>query len=219
MKKVKFMNIKTNLKDLIKDAYFEQYAGIADDRSEISNKKPLCYFTKHQWVVIMLSIYSNFIITKGFDSEFAGYVITSLALFVGLLFNFIMTIYNRFNSINFNIYKKCINEELYPIGVRLKNYFKKTTTLSLYAILLSVLCILLMSATLLFNPLSREIDICEFICNIKQTTICTSIKTILIFMYRSITVYFLLDFILITLYIVSSFYDFLTSEYNQIKLS
>lgn len=216
------MKIKKNLCGLIKEAYFYQYAGIADPKDNIqrNQNKPIAFFSKTQWVLICISIGVNFILPKGFSSSFSGYVISGFSLFVGIFFTFILMLFDKFQAIDFTQYKKSVNAEKHPLGVRLKNYFKKITVLSLYTIILSIICILLLSITLLFEPItSKDISIIHFFQHIQTKTVCVAFQTIVILSYRTISFYFLLDFVLITIYLIASFYDFIISEYNKIKLS
>lgn len=214
------MNIKTNIKDLIVDAYYHQYADIADNKENIEKKKPRYFFSKIQWLFICLSIGVLFILPKGFSSDFAGYAISGLSLFVGLFFTYVLMLFDKINSVDFSKYHKSINADRYPIGVRLKNYFKKITILSHYAILLSIICIILLSLTLLFDDfLGTDVDIVKIVKEIRMQTTCEILKVTILLSYRSLIAYFLFDFMLITIYLVSSSYDHIISELNKIKLS
>lgn len=208
-----------NLKDLIKDAYLYQYADIADTKEQIEEKKPMAFFTKIQWIVISFAILVNILVVSGYNTDFCGCVISGLSLFVGIFFAFIVALYDKFNAIDFSQYHISVSEDKCNKGVRLKNYFKKTTVLSLYLILLSIVCILLLSCTLLFDTfLNRNVNPLEIIMDIRINSVWCSVKALGIFIYRSVVFYFLSDFVLITIYLTSSIYDFIISEYNKVKL-
>ncbi len=210
------MNIRQNLCDLIKEAFFYQYAGIADTKEKLEKKKPRLFFSKIQWLFILFSIGLNLFFTNGFSEDFTGYIISGLSLFVGLFFTFVIMIFDKFQCIDFSKYHYSFNKDNYPIGVRLKNYFKKVTVLSLYVIIISILLIILLSLTLLFTDwLSLSTNLINFFSDIKQGEV---FHKIIVLVYRIIVFYFLFDFILITLYLVSSIYDFIISEYNKVKL-
>jgi hypothetical protein len=213
------MNFKKNLIDLISDAHFYQYAGINDTKKNCVKKRPLLFFTRIQWLLIIIAILVSIFIKKGFSDEFAGYIISGLSLFVGLFFTFLITLYDKFKSIDFSQYHKSVNENNNKIGIKLKNFFTKISVLTLYSVLISIISILLLSVTLLFSEINYTIDFCYFLQAIKQKEIYDILKTIFVFSYRVVTLYFLLDFLLITIYINSSFYDFIISEYNKVKLS
>jgi hypothetical protein len=212
-------SIKINLFDLIKDAHLWEYKDIGDTEEETKKKKPKLFFTKIQCFFVLVSIVSIFFTAKGFSADFAGYIISGLSLFVGVLFSFILTLFDKFKNIDFSEYKKEKNEEKYIIGVKLKRFFKKTTILTLYSAILSIICIILLAITLIVPKLNIEISYCFLIENIKNIPLYTLIKIFSITLYRCCLVYFLLDFILITVYIISSFYDYIISEINKIKLS
>lgn len=207
------------LKDLIKDAHKYQYADIADTEEQIEEKKPKAYFTKTQWIILVLAVAANIVLREGYNTDFCGYVISGLSLFVGIFFTFIIALYDKFNDIDFSQFHITVSEDKCNIGIRLKNYFKKTTILSLYLILLSIICILLLSCTLLFDSFfNQNINPLEIFDPFQVNSICCFVQAIAIFIYRSIVFYFLIDFVLITIYLISAIYDYIISEYNKVKL-
>lgn len=213
-----FKKIK-NLKDLIKDAQQYQYADIADTEEQIKEKKPKAYFTTTQWIILVFAVLVNFVLREGYHTDFCGYVISGLSLFVGIFFTFIIALYDKFNNVDFSKYHYSNNIENYPLGIRLKNYYKKTTVLSIYLILLSIVCILLLSCTLLFeSTLNQHFELISVFTNIGHETLPNTLKAIGIVAYRSLCFYFLIDFVLITVYLLSSIYDYIISEYNKVKL-
>ena len=159
---------------------------------------------------------------NGFGKDFAGYVVSALSLFAGLFFSFILMLIDKFQKIDFSPYKKDVNAQLMPIGVRLKNYYKKATTLSFYIIVLALLCILLLSASLLSIPFHEICQLVEKIISASYIDVWKTIWEISSFIvksiYRGVSIYFLLDFLWITLYLLSSFFDYVGSEYDEVKL-
>ena len=208
-----------NLKNLIEDAHKYQYADIADTKEQIKEKKPKGYFTKTQWIILVLSVAANIVLQEGYNTDFCGSVISGLSLFVGIFFTFIIALYGKFNDIDFSQFHINVSEDKRTIGIRLKNYFKKTTVLSLYLILLSIICILLLSCTLLFDSFfNQNINPLEIFKTFQVNSICCFVQAIVIFIYRSVVFYFLIDFVLMTVYLTSSIYDYIISEYNKVKL-
>lgn len=209
------MNFRENLIDLIKKSHEYEYKEIAASRERNTELKPKFFFTKIQWVILFFSLIISVAIKGSIPSEFSGYIISGLALFVGVLFTFLITIYDKFNSIDFKQYHYNTSKEQYPIGTRLINYFKKITVLSLYATVISVFCILLLSINLLFS-----LDIVNVVMakSISEIDLFFTFKVAIVLLYKWMMFYFLLDFILIVVYIISSFYDFMISEYNSVRL-
>ena len=216
------MSFREALKSLVSDAHLFQYAEVNSTTSNIEKNKPRYYFTKIQWGILMISVVVSITTVDGFGRDFAGYVVSALSLFAGLFFSFILMLIDKFQKIDFSPYKKDVNAQLMPIGVRLKNYYKKATTLSFYIIVLALLCILLLSASLLSIPFH---EICQFVEKIISASYIDVWKTIweissfiVKSIYRGVSIYFLLDFLWITLYLLSSFFDYVGSEYDEVKL-
>ncbi len=216
------MSFREALKSLVSDAHLFQYVEVNSTTSNIEKNKPRYYFTKIQWWILMISVVVSITTVDGFGKDFAGYVVSALSLFAGLFFSFILMLIDKFQKIDFSPYKKDVNAQLMPIGVRLKNYYKKATTLSFYIIVLALLCILLLSASLLSIPFH---EICQFVEKIISASYIDVWKTIweissfiVKSIYRGVSIYFLLDFLWITLYLLSSFFDYVGSEYDKVKL-
>ena len=216
------MSFRESLKSLVSDAHLFQYAEVNSTTSNIEKNKPRYYFTKIQWGILMISVVVSITTVNGFGKDFAGYVVSALSLFAGLFFSFILMLIDKFQKIDFSPYKKDVNAQLMPIGVRLKNYYKKATTLSFYIIVLALLCILLLSASLLSIPFHEICQLVEKIISASYIDVWKTIWEISSFIvksiYRGVSIYFLLDFLWITLYLLSSFFDYVGSEYDEVKL-
>lgn len=216
------MSFREALKSLVSDAHLFQYVEINSTTSNIEKNKPRYYFTKIQWGILMISVVVSITTVDGFGKDFAGYVVSALSLFAGLFFSFILMLIDKFQKIDFSPYKKDVNAQLMPIGVRLKNYYKKATTLSFYIIVLALLCILLLSASLLSIPFHEIYQFVEKIISASYIDVWKTIWEISSFIvksiYRGVSIYFLLDFLWITLYLLSSFFDYVGSEYDKVKL-
>lgn len=207
------MNFNRLLLGLIKEAHKYQYAGIADTKDEVERKRPRLFFTKQQWILIAFSSLVAYFMQGGFNDAFAGYVVSGLSLFAGLFFSFVLMMFDDFRGIDFERFRE--NARMKLIGIRLKNYYKKSTALSFYIILLSLLCILLLSVSLF----DMKINLGEVPSDFPVVTQAfVVLKKVVGFLYRATTIYFLLDFLWITLYLIASFYDYVESEYDKIRL-
>lgn len=207
------MNFNRLLLDLIKEAHKYQYAGIADTKDKVERKKPRLFFTKQQWILVVFSSLVAYFMQGGFNDEFAGYVVSGLSLFAGLFFSFVLMMFDKFRGIDFESFRD--NAREVRLGIRLKNYYKKSTALSFYIILLSLLCILLLSASLFDMKISIGKVSSDFPL---VTQVFVVLKGVGGFLYRATTIYFLLNFLWITLYLIASFYDYVESEYDKVRL-
>ena len=182
-------------------------------RMRWSEKKPRLFFTKQQWILVVFSSLVAYFMQGGFNDEFAGYVVSGLSLFAGLFFSFVLMMFDKFRGIDFESFRD--NAREVRLGIRLKNYYKKSTALSFYIILLSLLCILLLSASLFDMKISIGKVSSDFPL---VTQVFVVLKGVGGFLYRATTIYFLLNFLWITLYLIASFYDYVESEYDKVRL-
>ena len=204
-----------NLKRLIKAAWSCQIAGISTDK-EIITTEPRASFTIIQWIILFLAIFLNIFLENGFNIDFCGYTISALSFFASIFFTFIVTLQNSFKNIDFNEYQHDVNILKNKFGCKLINYYEKTTVLSLYLILLSTICIILLSCTLLFSStLNQNIEPIRMITNICHTPLLFTLKATGIFVYRLLVLYFLLDIIFIAIDLTSSIFDFMILEYSE----
>jgi len=211
-------NFDRNFFDLLKAAHTWEYTQINDNKEKQTARKPKLFFTGAQWLLIAIAVVCVIFCPKGIDSNFAGYIISGLSLFAGLLFSLAVSLFDKFNGVDFNQYKETVNADLYPIGARLKNYFKKSIILTLYTAILAIFCILMLALVFMFDGLQVEVDfigICKHLC---QYDWCFLAKSGLLFLYRIILYYMLLNFLYITKQMITSFYDYMVSEIDKIKL-
>lgn len=214
----KLRNFDRNLFDLVSEAHKWEYTEINDNRERSAAKKPKCYFTVGQWILLILSVLIVVLRPNGISVDFAGYIISGLSLFVGLLFTIVVSLFDKFKNIDFKEYNKNVNADLYQTGVRLKNYFKKTIILTLYTAILAIVCILMISITLLFEKVETNMDFIEIGKNICLYEWYFLVLSGLLFVYRVTLFYFLLNFIYITKQLVTSFFDYMISEIDNVKL-
>lgn len=216
MKRLK--NFDKNFFDLLRDAHTWEYTRINDNREKQAERKPKLYFTGTQWLLLVIAVMCVVLCPKGIDGDFAGYIISGLSLFAGLLFSLAVSLFDKFSGVDFNQYKQTVNADLYPIGVRLKNYFKKSIILTLHTAILAIFCILMLALVFMFDVLQSEVDIiyiCKHICQYEWRFL---VKSGLILLYRIVLFYMLFNFLYITKQMITSFYDYMVSEIDKIKL-
>ena len=156
-------NFDRNLADLLSDSYKWEYTKINDNSLSSKEKKPKSFFTRFQWVLILISVVAVVLCPSGINSDFAGYIISGMSLFVGLLFTLVVSLFDKFSNTDFSKYKKSANEDLYAVGVRLKNFFKKTIILTLYCAIIAIVCILMLALTMMSPKLSTELDVLNIV--------------------------------------------------------
>lgn len=214
----KLRNFDRNLFDLVSEAHKWEYTEINDNRESSAAKNPKCYFTIGQWTLLILSVLIVVLRPSSISVDYAGYVISGLSLFVGLLFTIVVSLFDKFKNIDFTEYNKNENADLYLKGVRIKNYFKKTIILTLYTAILAIVCILMLSITMLFEKEETNMDFIEIGKNICLYEWHFLVLSGLLFVYRVTLFYFILNFIYITKQLVTSFFDYMISEIDNVKL-
>lgn len=211
-------NFDQNFFDLLKEAHAWEYSQINDNKERQAERKPKLYFTPAQWLLIALAAVCVVLCPKGIDANFAGYIISGLSLFAGILFSLAVSLFDKFNNVNFTQYKESVNADLYLLGARLKNYFKKSIILTLYTAILAIGCILMLALIYMFDGLQKSIDIISIVKNWCQYDWRFILKAGFISVFRLVLFYMLLNFIYITKQMITSFYDYMVSEINKIKL-
>ena len=214
----KLRNFDQNFFDLLKEAHAWEYSQINDNKERQAERKPKLYFTPAQWLLIALAAVCVVLCPKGIDANFAGYIISGLSLFAGILFSLAVSLFDKFNNVNFTQYRESVNADLYPLGARLKNYFKKSIILTLYTAILAIGCILMLALIYMFYGLQKSIDIVSIVKNWCQYDWRFILKAGFISVFRLVLLYMLLNFIYITKQMITSFYDYMVSEINKIKL-
>lgn len=207
------MDIVGNIWRLRKEAREWRYKEINGDENH-----PYFLISIYQWMILFFSIGLVLYLEKGISQEFAGYTISALSLFVGIFFTFLITLYDKFKSIDFeNEYNPNINVLNSAVGKQKVRFFKKVSNLTLYSALIALICICLLALTLLKESLEQRIDFLNVFC-VEGLKVWYIIKVIVIFIYRVVLFYYLLDFLLLSLYIISAFYNFLKGEYDEVKI-
>ena len=214
----KLRNFDQNFFDLLKDAHTWEYTQINDNKNKQAERKPKLYFTPAQWLMIAIAAVCVVLCPKGIDANFAGYIISGLSLFAGILFTLAVSLFDKFNNVDFTQYKESVNADLYSLGARLKNYFKKSIILTLYTAILAIGCILMLSLVFMLDGLQQDVNIIVMFKNWCQYDWHFLIKAGLIVLFRLVLFYMLLNFIYITKQMITSFYDYMISEIDKIKL-
>lgn len=102
--------------------------------------------------------------------------------------------------------------------MRLKNFFKKTIILTLYTAVVAIACILLLTFTVLCEKASTSIDVIGIFSNYETYSVAYLSKVCALILFRVVLFYMLLNFIYITMKLITSFYDYTISEINKVSL-
>lgn len=198
------------IKELIKQAHRYQNTKISTGECFMPKYK----FGIYKWCFIVTSLLF-FVFSGNYDPNILNTFITALSILVGLLANLLMTVYNMFlkldGEIVDNMYKQRILEKK-------ATFLQQFGYLNAYAILLSVLCIILcIMIQLPSSPSVSVLDLFQYDFSFELDSI---LFTVFVWGYsvvKSMLVYFVLDLLYIVIYSISSFFDYLNEEISRIK--
>lgn len=180
---------------LIKDARKWASRGVADN----SSKKRLPPSVT-DLSLILVSISITFLPLNEIDADFGGFIISGLSLFAGLLVSLAVSIHDKYNR---DKIVKRYNKETDTFAEakinKATNFYKKSIVLSLYLSLISIVCIILLGLILLFPDLNEHATICQALCPP------FSLKVFLQFFFHSALVFFIIDFIYLTIKLIGFF--------------
>ena len=197
---------KEYVKRLLKDGRKWQYTDIWE-----REKKPKVYFTRIQWYIITISACVAPFLLKGFPETFVNYVMTALSIFIGLFLTLILSAFDKFKALP-EIERPTYEEQDY-LKTR-KNFFKQFTSLTAYAIVLSLLCIVLLGLVSLSSLFNDSLLNHPFSSPNKETVL----RFLIVFgqtIYNGVILYFLLDFLVIVLYAVTSIHAYMQVEFDE----
>ena len=204
------------LKKLIKNGHYWQYTDVLNN-----GKKPKMFFLPLQWIIIAASILiAIFFIDDGFSNEFVGYTNAVLAILTGLYLSVIVNLFAKFDKEK--LIKKMSKQKLTVMQknnlIARKNYFIQFTSLTMYSILIALFCLVMLSLSLLFESFDTRVSIDTLKENWQIVQYSCLLKLLVIIFYRIILLYFLINLVYLSSYIVSSVYSYIVGEYNEVKI-
>lgn len=216
------MKLCTYIKRLVIQGQRWQYLSITEEFNDKPSKPPKLYFTGLQIVFIICSGAQVIFFEKGFTPTFAGYLITGLAIFIGIYISLIIMLFDKFSKLDYTVNGKTWTEKTNLL--KKKNFFLQFSSLTSYSILLAILIIILLTPSFLGEDeraitclaLVKEFALMFEDHNLFNTELL--LKTIAV-VTRGLVVYFLLDFVMILVYAISSMYSYMSREFTDIKIN
>lgn len=187
---------------LISEGHKWQYQNVTG-----TNKRPKLYFTVLQWIAILLAFIFVLTNNKGLSTDTIDTLLNSLSIMTGLFLALIVVVYDKFKELRFEA-----NSDREKID-RLKswNYLQQFNALASYAIFISLIVISILIGSLLYG---EQVDFSDahIVTSIEDINICLSVKIMFVCMARFSVIYFLLDFFILTIYAVTSLFQFINLE-------
>jgi len=181
-----------------------------------------------RFLLLTISIILCYLLNKGFNDAFVGYVISALSIFIGLFTNIIIVLYQKFLSVENEIVQYTQGEQsgLVKPNDNRKLNFKKTkdfirqfTFVTGKNLLIATIVILASTFTLLFKDFfstdTNTYRIIASLQDVQSENIQRCISYLLIQAFRIGIVYLLLDFFVLLLYSLGGLFAFLKGEYSN----
>lgn len=175
-------------------------------------------YTQMQRLSFIAAIVCEVILKIGFSDNFAIGMITFFGIFIGLFATIVISLENSSKNLLVDYHKKTIIEQARV--KKNKNYLVQFTGLTSYSILIALILVGLLSMPLLNDGFKKNVFDFKLISfqNIDFPSIICFAKLVVIVVHRFFTVYLLLTFFIITIYSITSYFSYLQSEYQKMKI-
>ncbi len=188
---------------LVKEGHRWQYQNLNG-----SGTPPLLWFSFLQLVAILIAVVFLLVQPDGLlHTNVIDYVLSSLSILTGIYLSLIVFIYDRYKALKFDE----MNDTKH---IRTWNFYSQLNSLTSYSILIAILVIMILMGALLFGEKTNIFNY-EFTSHITCVSIALFLKLTLIVLIRVSFVYFLFDFFILCLYIVSGIFQFVSSDMSD----
>ncbi len=218
------MKIKANLKLILSESYRWRNRELLEQRGFVEPKLTLRTVIKKNFLIFLFSAAMSLLLYPFINDQFAGYIISSLSIFVGLFTSVLILIFDKYIN-----QKKVFDDS----GVRdaasklqqkkIRNFSKQFVYISLESLIIAVALIALLLLPLLFkNIYLQNIFNYHFIEDISSPTY-SDFKFLIIntiaYISRTLIILLLIKFIKYLFYIFGSLGSFLMGVFkNHIRL-
>lgn len=176
---------------------------------------PKFYFSNVQWLILVISVLSLLRLKSGLSLNLIGYIMSGFSISVSLFISLLISIFDKFESTELNLIQH--SEELTIRLKQKKRFFKKFISITSYLVVNSILIILLCSLSYVFD-LSSNLNFHNLSFKYIEIDFVSTFFNLLICIYRVSLIYFLLNYLILTLFITSSAFEYYISEIDRQKL-
>lgn len=176
-------------------------------------------YTQSQKFSFIIALTTIYFLPKGFNDNFAGFIISFLGIFIGLFTSIVVSMHDKSSRLIENLDTMPDIER--ARNIKIKNYLIHFTAFTGASIIIGLFVTILLSIVLLTDSSKENIfnyNVINELEEISILTITNFVKLSLLLLHRLMTVYLLLRFFIITTYSISSYFSFLISDYNRLKI-
>lgn len=217
---MKYLKIKDYLLIVFKEGTKWEYKEVIETKDNKTTPDMIKRFSlKKRFWLLSFSILSVLLLNTGFNSDFIGYTIAALSIFIGLFTSLVITMYQRFFTIPSDTEKEEIRSDAEKTdAIKLRNFIRQFTFVTGKNLLISTFIIFLATFSLLcdswlqkgvfeYSPIIK----CE---QLSFSTISNGLLVSFLLLYRIAFIYLLFDFFILLLYSLGALFAFLKSEYS-----
>lgn len=191
---------------LIREGHIAQY-----QNANGTANPPKYFFNFAQYLFLGISAAYVFLFRKGLNNDIVDYILSALSIMTALFMSLIVIVLDKLKSMQF----KDENGESNILHLQTWHYIHQFGSITSYATLLALLLICILVSSLLFGA---ETDLNEYCFvafeDINAESVLTFVSNVYICLVRFVFCYFLLDFLLMTLYAVVLIFQ---SIFNDLK--
>lgn len=217
------MKIKKNIGLILSESYRWRNRNLIESAGFVEPKLSWKSFIKYNSIIFIISTLLSFVIYEFINEDFAGYVISSLSIFVGLFTSVLILIFDKYLSMK-KIYEETVNpsSNVTASQKKIRNFSMQFVFISLESLLIAVTLIALLLLPLLFKDRYLENVFSYFFVKFEdwnRSNITTFFVNALSCVSRIFIVMLLYKFIKYLFYIFGSLGAFLLGVFkNNIRL-
>lgn len=172
-----------------------------------TNEPPKLYFTVLQWGALSFALVFVFTNRTGLCTEIIDFLLSSLSIMTGLFLALVVVVYDKFKEFDFSA--KDDDEKINK--VKSWNYLCQFNALTSYAIFISLIVISILIGSLLYGHHTDFSNI-HIVKSFSEIDIWLTLRIFIVGIVRFCMVYFLMDFFILTIYAISSLFQFINVE-------
>jgi len=217
------MKTKKNIGLILSESYRWRNRNLIESSGFVEPKLSWTIFIKYNIFIFTVSTLLSFVIYEFINEDFAGYVISSLSIFVGLFTSVLILIFDKYLSMK-KIYEETVNpsSNVTVSQKKIRNFSMQFVFISLESLLIAVTLIALLLLPLMFKDRYPENVFSYFFVKIEdwnRLNITNFFVNILSCLSRIFIVMLLYKFIKYLFYIFGSLGAFLLGVFkNNIRL-
>ncbi len=174
------------------------------------------YFSSVQLVIIIISLGINILLQHGLSKDLMGYIISAFSISVSLFMSLLVNIFDKFEKTNFDT-TNASDEDVVRL-VQKKNFFKKFISITSYLVVMSILIIVLCGITYIKPTDGFAVTVDNIVFDVKDVDWIFTLKNIVVISYRSTLLYFIMNYLVLTLFVTGSSFEYYISELDKVKV-